>query len=92
MEYRVPRVLTAIRPDFHTQGKRDQRAPGLAPGGAPYLELRVACDGIGMPARPEAHGGLGLRIMRDRAVIIGARLTIEPAEPAGTVVTCRLVN
>jgi PAS domain S-box-containing protein len=54
------------------------------------LVLWVQCDGIGMPARPEANGGMGLRIMRNRAAIIGARLTIEPVEPTGTVVTCRL--
>jgi PAS domain S-box-containing protein len=57
-----------------------------------HLVLRVACDGIGMPARPEAKGGLGLRIMRNRAAIIGAHLTIEPAEPTGTQVTCRLMS
>jgi PAS domain S-box-containing protein len=56
------------------------------------LVLRVACDGIGMPPRAEASGGLGLRIMRDRAAIIGAHLTIEPVEPTGTMVTCRLVS
>jgi signal transduction histidine kinase len=58
----------------------------------PHLVLRVACDGIGMPARPEAKGGMGLRIMGNRAAIIAAHLTIEPAEPTGTVVTCRLVR
>lgn len=56
------------------------------------LVLQVACDGIGMPARPEATKGLGLRIMRNRAALIGAHLTIEPFEPTGTVVTCRLVR
>jgi signal transduction histidine kinase len=55
-----------------------------------YLVLRVQCDGIGMPTRPEANRGLGLRIMHDRATIIGAHLIIEPAEPSGTIVTCRL--
>jgi len=30
--------------------------------------------------------------MRNRAALIGAHLTIEPAEPTGTVVTCRLVS
>jgi two-component system CheB/CheR fusion protein len=54
------------------------------------LVLRVQDDGIGMPARPTAVQGLGLRIMRNRAAIIGAKLTIEPAEPTGTVVTCAL--
>jgi PAS domain S-box-containing protein len=56
------------------------------------LVLRVQCDGVGMPARPEVNGGLGLRIMRNRAAIIGATLTIEPAEPTGTVVTCALLR
>jgi two-component system CheB/CheR fusion protein len=56
------------------------------------LVLRVQCDGIGMPAGPAASGGLGLRIMRNRAAIIGATLTIEPAEPTGTLVTCVLTR
>jgi PAS domain S-box-containing protein len=56
------------------------------------LVLRVQCDGIGMPTRPETKGGLGLRIMRNRAAIIGAHLTIEPTEPSGTTVTCRLLS
>jgi PAS domain S-box-containing protein len=58
----------------------------------PQLVLRVQCDGIGMPTRPMANRGLGLRTMRNRAAIIGARLTIEPAEPSGTMVTCRLLS
>jgi PAS domain S-box-containing protein len=58
----------------------------------PGLVLRVECDGVGMPARPEANKGLGLRIMRNRAAIIGAHLTFEPAKPTGTVVTCSLVG
>jgi signal transduction histidine kinase len=55
------------------------------------LVLRVQDDGIGMPASTELQG-LGLRIMRNRAAILGARLTIEPAEPTGTVVTCVLAR
>jgi len=55
------------------------------------LLLSVQDDGIGMPAQPaENRGGLGLRIMRNRAAIIGAALTIQPAEPTGTSVTCAL--
>jgi PAS domain S-box-containing protein len=56
------------------------------------LVLRVQCDGIGMPAEPPANKGLGLRIMRNRAAIIGAALTIEPAKPTGTIVTCALAR
>jgi two-component system CheB/CheR fusion protein len=56
------------------------------------LVLRVQDDGLGMPAQPPANKGLGLRIMRNRAEIIGATLTVGPAEPAGTVVTCALTR
>jgi len=57
------------------------------------LVLRVQDDGIGIPDQPtEKHNGLGLRIMRNRAAIIRATLTIEPAKPAGIVVTCALAR
>jgi PAS domain S-box-containing protein len=56
------------------------------------LTLRVEDDGVGMPPRPSELQGLGLRIMRNRAAIIGAELTIGPAEPTGTVVTCVLAR
>ncbi len=57
------------------------------------LVLNVRDDGIGMPIQPtKNHGGQGLRIMQDRAAIISARLTIQPAEPTGTLVTCALVR
>jgi signal transduction histidine kinase len=55
------------------------------------LTLRVRDDGAGM-APPIGFQGLGLRIMRDRAAIIGAELTIEPAAPTGTVVSCTLAR
>ena len=55
------------------------------------LVLGVQDDGIGISdISAESHVGLGLRIMRNRAAIIGATLTIEPAQPAGTMVTCTL--
>ena len=58
-----------------------------------FLLLRVQDDGIGFPRKPtEDHGGLGLRIMRNRAAIIRATLTIEAAQPAGTLVTCALAR
>ena len=57
------------------------------------LVLRVRDDGIGIAALPtEDRGGLGFRIMRNRAEIVRAALTIEPAMPSGTAVTCTLAR
>jgi two-component system CheB/CheR fusion protein len=56
------------------------------------LMLTVQDDGTGMAAEPAASQGMGLRIMRNRAAIIGATLTVGPAEPGGTVVTCALLR
>ncbi len=56
------------------------------------LILRVRDDGVGRLSSPEQGRGLGLRIMYNRAAIIGARLTIEAAPSAGTVVTCELTR
>jgi signal transduction histidine kinase len=56
------------------------------------LFLSVQDDGIGMPAWSAEKPGMGLRIMRNRAAIIGAGLNFQPAKPTGTVVTCMLVR
>jgi PAS domain S-box-containing protein len=58
-----------------------------------FLVLRVQDDGIGISDQPaDNRGGLGLGIMRNRSAIIRATFTIEPAKPAGTVVTCALAR
>jgi PAS domain S-box-containing protein len=54
------------------------------------LILTIKDDGLGMGARQKKSGGLGLRIMRNRAAIVGATVKFAPAEPRGTVVTCIL--
>lgn len=55
---------------------------------APAAEIVVQDDGLGMgTGRPDSWG---LQIMRERAVLIGADLSITPAEPRGTVVTVRV--
>lgn len=57
------------------------------------LTLRVRDDGVGIDLKTsESPAGLGLRIMRNRAAIIGAILTIEEREPAGTLVACALAR
>lgn len=50
--------------------------------------LQICDNGVGMPADPGHHGGMGLRSMRYRAELIGGRLTIAPGDGAGTLVTC----
>ena len=55
---------------------------------APGAEILVQDDGSGMGrGRPDSWG---LEIMRERALLIGAELTIEDAEPHGTVVAVRI--
>jgi PAS domain S-box-containing protein len=56
------------------------------------LDLRVQDDGVGMPRDLAEPKGLGLRVMRNRAAIIGARLTLEAAQPSGTLVSCTLAR
>jgi two-component system CheB/CheR fusion protein len=56
------------------------------------LVLRVQDDGIGIPPRPAENRVSGFRIMLNRAQIIGAKLTIEPAKPTGTLVSCMLAR
>ncbi len=52
--------------------------------------VTVEDDGHGMPQSFEARGGMGLKIMRYRATIIGASLDIVPRAGGGTVVRCTL--
>jgi len=51
--------------------------------------LKVRDDGVGMDPSPKREG-IGLRIMRHRAGLIGAALAIGPANGGGTLVTCTL--
>ncbi|WP_165066805.1 PAS domain-containing sensor histidine kinase [Paludisphaera rhizosphaerae] len=54
--------------------------------------LRVEDDGRGLVPLEKDLRGLGLRIMKNRAAILAARLTISPGVHGGTVVTCRLAR
>ncbi len=56
-----------------------------------HLRLWVADDGIGMPARAGGAAGMGLRIMRHRASVIGAELRFDGPHQGGTRVTCILL-
>jgi signal transduction histidine kinase len=54
------------------------------------ITLNIQDDGEGIGSRPQDGSGLGLRIMRNRAAIIGATLEVGPRKPAGTFVRCTL--
>ena len=68
------------------------RAVRIALAADERLVLSVQDDGIGMPAEQVESAGLGLRIMRNRAAIISADLTIESARPSGTLLTCAVAR
>jgi len=55
---------------------------------ATVLEIRD--DGQGIPLEQKGKKGMGLQIMRYRAGLIGATLTVESSPDGGTRVTCRL--
>ena len=52
-------------------------------------ELSIQDDGVGLPVGHPAGSGLGLRIMRYRANLIGGTLALERVESGGTRVACR---
>jgi two-component system, LuxR family, sensor kinase FixL len=54
------------------------------------LVLTVTDDGRGLPARQEPGKGMGLAIMKYRAGMINASLTISSGPRNGTIVECRL--
>lgn len=55
-----------------------------------WLTLKIEDDGRGIQSTSESNSGSGLRIMRYRAELIGAKLSVGPAQPQGTIVTCLL--
>jgi len=60
-------------------------------GGGDLTRLRIRDDGMGFPADVDLdsnHAGMGVRIMRHRARIIGAHIEIASQEEDGTTITC----
>jgi len=55
---------------------------------APLVTLTVVDDGIGLPFQPITSDRLGLKLMRYRADMMHARLTIARIKPHGTRITC----
>ncbi len=54
------------------------------------LVMTIQDDGSGIPALPPTNPGMGLRIMKFRANLIGAILKIDSTQGKGTTVTCML--
>ncbi len=53
------------------------------------VAMSVVDDGTGFEPPPQAADGMGLRIMRYRAKMIGATVDVEQRKAGGTTVTCR---
>lgn len=53
-------------------------------GDANRVRLHVTDDGVGLSPDAGRSGGMGLKVMRYRAQLIGAPLRLGPAEPKGT--------
>ena len=79
-------VTNAVK---HARAKHIRVQLGGAEG---RLRLVVQDDGMGLPAsaEEERRHGMGLRIMRHRAALIGATLEVGLVEGGGTVVRCTL--
>jgi PAS domain S-box-containing protein len=54
------------------------------------LVLSIRDHGVGLPAVPTNHNGIGTQIMHHRAESIGAVLTVTNVKPTGVLVTCIL--
>ena len=54
------------------------------------LVLEVDDDGDGLPDAPAEAGGIGLRVMRHRAELIGGTLEIGSPPAGGTRIACRI--
>jgi PAS domain S-box-containing protein len=66
----------------HIEIRLDEKDEGIL--------LQVRDNGVGITAALQAAEGMGLRIMRYRASLIGATVDLATAEAGGTVVTCML--
>jgi two-component system sensor histidine kinase UhpB len=70
-------------------GKAREVQLGLAHAGD-HLVMKVKSNGLPFPDLKDQNPGMGLRIMRYRANVIGASLDIRANGGEGTIVTCSL--
>jgi PAS domain S-box-containing protein len=50
--------------------------------------LRVQDNGRGMPKQEDKRNGMGIKILHERAELIGAKLSIQQPKKGGTIVEC----
>lgn len=73
-----------------TKHARASRITIEAQNGSDAIVFSVRDDGLGIPLDAELSDGMGLRIMQHRAGVIGAVLSVGPAQGGGTLVTCTI--
>ena len=56
------------------------------------VTLAVHDNGVGIPRKAPRRKGMGLRIMRYRAEVIGGALVVEPQVGGGTVLVCTVTE
>jgi signal transduction histidine kinase len=84
--YRIAQEAATNSAKHATAGRVDIR---LAMDG-PDLILRISDDGTGFPDKLEYPRGLGLRLMRHGAALIGASFDIRRNGGSGTIITCKV--
>jgi signal transduction histidine kinase len=84
--YRIAQEATTNSAKHAAAGRIDIR---LAMDG-PELTLTIIDDGIGFPDKLPYPQGLGLRLMRHGAALIGANFEVRRNGRSGTIATCKL--
>jgi PAS domain S-box-containing protein len=85
--------LYRIAKEAVTNALKHSRAKNITislEGDTRSITLHIRDDGVGFPPEPVAIKGMGLKIMRYRAGLINAQLTVGPVGPGGTLVSCTL--
>lgn len=80
-------ILNAVK---HGQAERIEMELSVADSGVFVLAVRD--NGVGMTSGPTPNRGMGIRIMKYRARMIGAELQVQPRPGGGTEVSCRFVD
>lgn len=86
--YRIAQeaVSNAVR-----HGKAKHIAIRIAATGGQVI-LTIEDDGCGLAAAPQDGKGMGLLIMKHRAAMIGASLSVDAVPAGGTAVTCTITQ